>query len=337
MTPREVALPPVSIDPEELARRLVSPMPKPPYEVVAHRADKPLKVGEIEIPCFVLENEVRVLSQRATVGAVSLSRSHLQAGSGRGSEIADFDPPEWLRPFIHADLSVALKSPIPFSNPEATGVVYGFPATMLVDLCRAITEAHRRGATTSRQEGIVERASVLIGGFAKVGIIALVDEATGYQRIRAADALHKLLQKYLSEELQPWVRTFPFEFYELLFKLKGQGIPPPNGQMPGWVANDTIDLVYARMPPGILEEVTARTPRLPSGQLKNRLHQWFNPEHGHPKLREQINLVMAFMQASRRWSGFLNRLDRARPKHHTDTSQLRLDLEQKSQRDLPGI
>ncbi len=129
------------------------------------------------------------------------------------------------------------KSPIPFTAPSSGKVVHGYPATMLSDLCLAIVEAHRHGATTSRQQVIVDRAYALNRGFAAVGIVALVDEATGYQRIREERALAAILERYLSEELQPWVRTFPFEFYELMFKLRGHRMPPPNGKMPAWVAS----------------------------------------------------------------------------------------------------
>ena len=55
MTPREVVLPPVNIEPDELAKRLMAPpKPKPPYKVIAHRPERPLKIGDIENPCFVL-------------------------------------------------------------------------------------------------------------------------------------------------------------------------------------------------------------------------------------------------------------------------------------------
>lgn len=328
---REVVLPPVTIEPEELARRLMSPpQPKPPYKVIAHRADQPLKIGDIKIPCYVLENEERVLSVRGTAAAIGVQLG----GSARGGEMPDFMHQKWLRRFVDEDLVVRAKSPIPFANPEAPGVVHSYPATVLADLCLAIMEANRKGATTSRQEAIVERASILLGGFATVGIIALVDEATGYQKIREERALATILERYLAKELQPWVRTFPFEFYELLFGLKGQGIPPPNGKMPGWVAHDTLDLVYARLAPGVLSAVMAKAPRLPSGQLKHRLHQWFTPDFGHPRVQEQIRMAMAFMRPEKTWARFIARYNVACRVFHEDTGQLELDLKDASQRDL---
>ena len=55
-------------------------------------------------------------------------------------------------------------------------------------------------------------------------------------------------------------------------------------------------LVYARLAPGVLEELKRKTPRLPSGRLKNRYFQWFTPEYGHPRLKEHLAAVVALMQ-----------------------------------------
>ena len=338
MTPREVVLPPVKIEPEELAQRLMSPaQPKPPYKVIAHRPNHPLKIGEIEIPCYVLENEERVLSQRGFLDATGFSRRH-RVATGGGSEISGFEPPNWLKPFTDAVWGVEPKLPIPLISPETTGnvVIYSYSATILPDLCGAVMEANRKGATTTRQAAIVERASILLRGFATVGIIALIDEATGYQRIRDEHALAEILRTYLSEELQPWTRTFPYEFYELLYDLRGWGKPSPDGKHGNAVARDTVDLVYTRLAPGVYEELQRRTPRLPSGELKWRLHRWFTPQYGHPRLRRHIEGVMALMRSSTDWPDFKKRLPKAYPKFH-DPQQFALDLEQKPQRAIPGV
>jgi len=51
-----------------------------------------------------------------------------------------------------------------------------------------------------RQEIIAEQCEILIRALAKVSIIALVDEATGYQRVRGEFELQKMLKAYISEE-----------------------------------------------------------------------------------------------------------------------------------------
>ncbi len=45
--------------------------------------------------------------------------------------------------------------------------------------------------------------------FAKTGLVAVIDEVTGYQYDRERDELQKLLSAYISEELMPWTKRFP--------------------------------------------------------------------------------------------------------------------------------
>ena len=73
---------------------------------------------------------------------------------------------------------------------------------------------------------IAERAMILIRGFASVGIIALVDEATGYQYERPRRDLEEYLKKFLSEGLRRWVRTFPGDYFKHLCRLKGVQLRP---------------------------------------------------------------------------------------------------------------
>jgi len=48
-----------------------------------------------------------------------------------------------------------------------------------------------------------------VRGFARVGIIALVDEATGYQEVRNKLALQAILDAFLRKELAAWAKRFP--------------------------------------------------------------------------------------------------------------------------------
>lgn len=54
---------------------------------------------------------------------------------------------------------------------------------------------------------------MLLGAFAKTGIEAAIDEATGYQYDRASDALQTKLKMFLEEEMRPWEKTFPDELW----------------------------------------------------------------------------------------------------------------------------
>lgn len=289
-------------------------------QAIAGATDKPLVIestrGVIEIPCYVLEDETRVLTQRGVFSAVGAARGGPRnAGEAKmlgGAEPPRFASQRWLRPYISRDLLRTLKAPIPFRLP--TGVAaYGYPATILADICDAIIEAQSDGMTTERQSSIVERALILVRGFARVGIIALVDEATGYQRIREERALAHILEKFIAKELQPWTKTFPFEFYEQICRLREW--PSFHAvKRPSVIGKYTNDFVYERLAPGILDELRRKNPVTPEGYRRYRHHQWFTPDLGHPKLQQHLAGVLAIMKVSSSWNDFRRKISVAYPK-----------------------
>ena len=293
-----------------------------PLKVIAGAPDRPLVIGEIEIQCYVLEDESRVLSLRGVSRALGLS----YGGSRQaGATLPRFAASKSLSRFISEDLRNALNSPILFENPLASGTAHGYPAQLLVDLCTTVLEARDAGALHKSQEAMAQRADVLVRGLATVGVIALVDEATGYQRIRNERALAAILERYIAIELQQWTRTFPYEFYEQVFRLRGWD-GPSGHKRPPQIGRDTNDIVYRRLAPGVLEELRRRNPKQPAGYRKHRHHQWLTPDLGHPKLREHLLKVIVLMQAAPNWRVFMRLLNRALPRIN-DTIPLPLDDE----------
>lgn len=281
-----------------------APTSNGPLKVIAGAPDRPLIIGDIEIPCFVLEDETRVLVQRGMATALGMSRPG-------GAQIGRFVRSKSINPFVSNDLIVVLNNPIKFWTPN--GIGHGYPATILVELCRAVLASRDAKALRASQRHIAHQCDLLIRGLATVGIIALVDEATGYQRVRERRALATILEKFIAEELQPWTRTFPFEFYAQICRLKGW----PSilaVRRPSVIGRYTNDFVYDRLAPGLLAELQQRNPSLPDGGCKHKHHQWFNQEHGHPRLREHLAGVMALMRAASSWRAFRQDIDTAYPK-----------------------
>ena len=289
-------------------------MSKQPLKVIAGAPDRPLVIEDIEIPCFVLEDETRVLVQRGVATGLGMSRSS-------GVQILRFASSKSINPFISKDLAEVLDNPIRFWTPN--GIGHGYPATLLVELCKVILAARSHGALRKQQEHFAHRAEILIRGLATVGIIALVDEATGYQDVRAKRALATILENFIAKELKPWTKTFPYEFYELIYKLKGWVGPDGHKRSP-LIGHYTNDIVYDRLAPGVLNDLRRINPTLPAGYRKNRHHQWFTPDFGHPKLKEHLIGVMALMRAAPNWTAFKRSLQRAYPKLN-ETIPLPLD------------
>lgn len=277
-------------------------------KVIAGTPDHPLVIGDIEIPCYVLEDETRVLSQRGIQAGIAISTG----GSRmiRAPRMVEFVGMLEKKGIDIKDLMARLSSPILFQPPGGGRTAYGYPAPLLVEVCNAVLAARSAGVLQENQSHIAERCEILIRALATVGIIALVDEATGYQQIRTERALATILEKFIAKELQPWTRTFPIEFYEQIFRLRGW--PGPDGvKRPSIIGHYTNDFVYARIAPEVLEELQRKNPTIARGQRRHRHHQWFTPEFGHPKLREHIAGVIALMRAASNWSAFTRSLERA--------------------------
>ena len=288
-------------------------MSKKPLKIIAGAPDRPLVIGSIEIPCYVLEDETRVLSQRGVFHGLGAKRG----GGHGGAEIPRILASKSLLPFVSKELAAALRSPIEFQPPSGGRTAYGYPATLLVDICNVYLLAREAGALLPSQHHIADQAEALVRGLATIGIIALVDEATGYERIKIERNLAIILEKFIAKELQPWTKTFPYEFYEQIFRLKRW--PGPDGhKRPAVIGHYTNDIVYERLAPGVLNELRQRNPRLPTGRRRTTHHQWFTPDLGHPRLKEHLAAVMALMRASPNWDIFQRNLKRAFRKQNED-------------------
>jgi hypothetical protein len=247
---------------------------------------------------------------------------------GRGQGMARILTQKTLIPFINNDLVLAIESPY-----HITGIgglkTYGYEATILLQIAESILSAREeRAFKTPQERRYATSAEIFVRSVAKVGIIALVDEATGYQEVRDRLALQKILDKFLRADLAKWAKTFPDEFYENLFKLKGWQYRPISVKRPGVVGRWTNDIVYRRLAPGVLKALREKNPITETGRRKHRHHQWLSDDYGHPALKEHLSNVIFLMKGSADWSRFYRALQRAAPKFG-DTLSLDIDEPEK--------
>ena len=284
-----------------------------------------MKIGG-KIPCFVLDDATRVISGRSLTSAIGMK--------GRGQGTARITDHKALKHHINNKLAVAIANPIKFMG-IGNKMTYGYEATILHELCEAILVARDSGSLkTVQEQRYAVYAETLIRSFAKVGIIALIDEATGYQAVRDRNALNKLLEGYIAKDLQKWVKTFPDEFYHNLFRLRGWAYNPLTTKRPGATAYYTVNLIYERLAPGVLDELKKLNQKDEKGRRKNKLFQHLSSDIGHPKLREHIHSVMALQRAcGSDWDMFMALMDKALPKH-MDGKQLRLFVGETDSDDL---
>src|SRR5262249_324951 len=142
--------------------------------------------------------------------------------------------------------------------------------------------------------------------------------------VRKKDALARILEAFIAKELQPYVRTFPADYYEQIFRLRGLEYPKDSVQRPPYFGHLTNDIVYDRLAPGVLEELKRINPKDDEGRRRHRHFQWLTSNRGYPKLREHLGAVVATMKLSADWYDFKGKLDRFYPRQGRPT-QLSFD------------
>ena len=273
----------------------------------------------IDLPCFVLDDGRRVISGRGLTAAIGMK--------GRGAGVSRVAEHKLIKAYGDPALIAAIDNPIQFvgKSPKGDNVPSdGYEAHVLQEVCEAILTARDNNLIlTEQDQRYAVQADVLMRAFARVGIVALIDEATGYQKDRDKQALAKILEAFVAKELQPWLKTFPDEYYSELFRIYKIPYPPLGNPSwrPGFLGNVTNDVVYDRLAPGLLPELK----RLASkGERKARLHQHLSQEVGHPKLQSHMGSIVTLLKLSQSPEQFRAYVDRVHPSFGT-TGQLDFD------------
>ena len=165
-----------------------------------------LKIGDKEIACAVLEDGTRVISRNAIFRAFGRTKRGRMKGEIREPNMPSFIDARNMKPFIDTVLPLGLKT---MDQPLSGRPVVAYDANVLPLICDAYLSARQERALKKSQLPLAAVAEVLVRTFAKMTIIALVDEATGFQYERQRDELEKLLAVYLSRERLRWARMFP--------------------------------------------------------------------------------------------------------------------------------
>ena len=271
-----------------------------------------LTIGDLTLACAVIDDgtrAIRVISQ--TTMLTALGRSGRPKSGDAGTVLFAAN----LQPYISQNLADTLKRPISYITPNGNRGL-GYPAEILPEICEVYLAARQEDKSPLRKSQIpaADAAEILVRGLARTGIIALVDEVTGYQEVRAKNDLAKILEAYVAKELQPWVQTFPTDYYREMFRLRGLEFPGSTVRRPQYFGVLTNDIVYKRLAPGVLEELKRVQVRSENGRPRHKLFQKLTTNVGYPKLREHLGSVVTLMKLSRNWTDFQHKLDRIHPR-----------------------
>jgi hypothetical protein len=294
-----------------------------------------LNLAGIRIPCAIVAIDgqaepVRVLTEHGITNALLGSRSGAskrlkKRSEEEGAPLPLFLAPSQLNAFVDKELRDGPLRVIEYVDGDR--IIRGFNAEMLPAVCEIWLRAREAGALQTQQLDKAQKAELLTRALARVGIIALVDEATGYQRFRAKDSLAKILEAFVAKELQPWVRKFPPSFYEQMFRLRklefpGQGVV----RRPQYFGVLTNNVIYRRLAPYVWKELKQKVAKNERGRPTEKLHQYLTPEIGDPRLRDLITSVTTIMKLSTNWEDFMIKLNMIHPAYN-ETMELPFEIQ----------
>lgn len=256
-----------------------------------------LKIGDKVLPCAVLSDGSRILTAASVFEAFDRPRKGKSSEEYRAELMPSFINANNLQPYVDSDFRKWIEL-IPYTSISGVNR-QGYDARVLRGLCKIYIDARKDGALLKSQERFADIAETILYALSDVGIVALVDEATGYQYDREKDELQKILKAYISEELLPWQKRFPDIFYKELFRLNGWDFTIRDiKKRPGVIGKWTNTLIYEQLPKGVLSELKKKTPVSAHGNKTARYHQSLTLDVGEPNLTAQINQVVTLFQLS---------------------------------------
>ena len=126
-----------------------------------------------------------------------------------------------------------LEQIMPFEVAQFNGTTgKWYNAHTITIICDLYMEAEKQDLISTNQKHVLEKAKILLRALAKVGITALIDEATNYQEVRGKDELQILLEQFIAEELRPYSREFRSEYFEQIFRLYNLPYDPTTSKRP---------------------------------------------------------------------------------------------------------
>lgn len=236
----------------------------------------------LEVPCYVLDTGQRVIGRT--------SATEVLTGIKGGGALEKYLGVASLKPFIN--ITDIVDRMVAFELPDVEGLekhVKGLPADLFIEICQGFVNALKAETAagqpilTTRQREMAIKASMFLSACAKVGLDAMIDEATGFQYQRAEDALRVKLKAYLAEEMRKWEKTFPEDLWLEFGRLtnwKGSVT-----QRPKYWGHLVTELIYQYLDRDVAKWLKDNKPKPSHG---SNWHQYLSADLGVQKLIQHI-------------------------------------------------
>jgi len=271
---------------------------------VAGAPDKPIRIADLEVACYVLDDGRRVIPTNAMLDSLHMARGGSMVRGMNRLEL--FVSRERIKPFVSNELIERIRNPVRFKI--GSNVAYGYDSDTLIDIAEAVIRADTEVGLQKQQAAIAHQCRVITSSLTRVGLIALIDEATGYQTVRDRDELQQILTAYLLPEHRPWIQTIPEEFTDEVYRVYGWKRTKDN-RGPRYAGKLIRQLIYERMPKPVLPALDELNPTNSKYQRKRRHHQFLTEKQGLDHFRSLVITVMTLLRISKNKADFRKHVD----------------------------
>lgn len=266
---------------------------KEPVKAIHGSPDQPIRIADIEVPCYILADDRRVVATNGVLDAFGLARGGAMVKGMNRLEL--FAAQDRLRGYVSDNLLQRIATPIRFKVGKSE--VNGFDADTLIEMAEAVVAADDNGELQAQQVHIAHQCRVITRSLTRIGLIALIDEATGYQSKRDADELQQILTAYIRPEHRPWVQTIPTEFTDELYRVYGWERKAQN-RGPRYAGKLIRELIYEKMPKPVLPALDEVNPQGDDYRRKKKHHQHLTDKQGMDHFRSQVITMMTVLRIS---------------------------------------
>jgi hypothetical protein len=295
----------------------------------SHRGLMP--IGDVEVEVYRLHDGRRLIAKAAIAKALNLK-------SEGGNAFLRTVTRKGVRSAISEELWAKIENPITFkyldtdSDDGQGGTADGYEATTLIEVCDALLRARNERSLAPSQSFLAIQAEIIIRSAAKLGIIALVDAATGYvEDIKKEEYLQKW-KEFVAEEFRQWEEAeFPNQFADMIYKIYGLRRKDPKSfkhpQFFGWFTRKYIYHPLANSKGAILDLLDEANPVVyAGGTRKYKLHQFLTEQIGLPALRQHLWQTIGIGNSSRDKLEFERAFYRAFPEAIPKKNPAQLDF-----------
>lgn len=262
------------------------------------KTPKVIKSGVLEIfndlPCYVLNDGQRVFRLSSLTKALR-DKEHGKFGNYLASSNIIKYLPDRLKPLTDESHDRTPQGVIEFEFDEK--IEKGYNSEDFMDVCSAFVTANLNNEKLSEaQQEIVRNANKFILATAKIGIIALIDEVTGYQAERNSKELQLKMKYFLVDDMdkaKEWEKTFPDDlWYEFGRLTKWKGSLKKRPKYWGKLVNA---LIYDLLDKDIAKHLRETKPPKYNGHTK--YFQWLNEQYGTKELTQHIWQVIGMAKS----------------------------------------